>query len=128
MAAECLELHKALPDLKGIFDPANFVQAGQDTLKAWEMLNPYIKYMHIKDAIGENVVPAGKGDGNIQRIVKEFLALGGNDFTMEPHLMNFIGLSALEKEGEKSVVGEKYSYKDNNEAFDAACAAFKALL
>ncbi len=128
MAAECLELHKALPDLKGIFDPANFVQAGQDTLKAWEMLKPYIKYMHIKDAVGEKVVPAGKGEGNVQKIAKEYLALGGNAFTMEPHLMDFVGLSALEKEGEKSVVGESFSYKDNNEAFDAACKAFKSLL
>ena len=33
-AERCLEIHKALPDIKGVFDPANFVQCGVDTLKA----------------------------------------------------------------------------------------------
>jgi len=128
LAKECLDIHKALPEIKGVFDPANFVQAGQDTLAAWEMLKPYIKYMHIKDAIGEKVVPPGEGNGNVQRIAKEYLSLGGNTFTMEPHLAEFVGLADLEKEGDKSVVGTAHSYKDNDEAFDAACTAFKGLL
>ena len=62
----CLELFKALPYLKGIFDPANFVQSGVNTIKAWDMLKNHIYYMHIKDAkSGGAIVPAGKGDGNI---------------------------------------------------------------
>ncbi|MBR4072905.1 MAG: sugar phosphate isomerase/epimerase [Clostridia bacterium] len=128
LAKECLDIHKALPEIKGVFDPANFVQSGQDTLAAWEILKPYIKYMHIKDAIGEKVVPAGEGQGNIQKIAKEYLSMGGYAFTMEPHLAEFVGLSDLEKEGDKSVVGTSHSYKDNDEAFDAACNAFKSLL
>ena len=35
IAERCLDIHQALPGLKGIFDPANFVQCGVDTLKAW---------------------------------------------------------------------------------------------
>ena len=45
MAARCLEIHKAVPELKAVFDPANFVQCGQDTLEAWELLSPYVEYM-----------------------------------------------------------------------------------
>ena len=34
----CLEIHKALPEMKAIFDPANYVQCEVDTLKAWNCL------------------------------------------------------------------------------------------
>lgn len=127
-AERCLYLHKNLPDLKGIFDPANFVQCGVDTLKAWEILNPYIKYMHIKDSkVDGMVVPSGFGSGNIEKIAKSFIEKGGRDFTMEPHLAVFRGLEALEKEGEKSVIGE-FEYESNDIAFDTACVTFKKLL
>ena len=49
-AKHCLDLYRAVPDLKAIFDPANFVQCGQDTLEAWDMLQSYAQYLHIKDA------------------------------------------------------------------------------
>lgn len=128
-ADRCLEIHKALPELKCIFDPANFVQCGQDTLKGWEMLKPYVKYLHIKDALADgNVVPAGKGIGNLAAILDDFAAMGGNAVTLEPHLKVFDGLAALEQEGDKSVVGEVYSYPTGEEAFAAAADALKALL
>ena len=124
----CLEIHKALPELKGIFDPANYVQCGADTLKAWDMLKSYIYYMHIKDAkLDGTVVPAGQGDGNVREIVKSFIEKGGSAFTIEPHLTVFEGFSHLERKGEKSEISE-YGYPDSNTAFDAACNAFKGLL
>ena len=124
----CLELHKALPELKGIFDPANYVQCGVDTLKAWDMLKDYIYYMHIKDAKADGtVVPAGMGDGNVEKVVKNFLEKGGKAFTIEPHLTVFEGFSHLERKGEKSEISE-YGYPDSDTAFDAACNAFKGLL
>lgn len=124
----CLELHQNLPKLKGIFDPANFVQCGVDTLKAWELLKHYIHYIHIKDSEKNGfVVPSGYGDGNVKQIANEFIALGGKHFTVEPHLTVFDGLSALEKSGEKSAV-EGFKYGDSNEAFDVACNAFKSLI
>lgn len=128
IASRCLELHTALPDLKGIFDPANFIQCKQDTLQAWDMLAPYIKYMHIKDALADgNVVPAGKGDGKLKQIVADFISKGGNSFTIEPHLTVFDGLKELEREGEQSGIG-LYRYPDSNTAFDAACSAFREVL
>ena len=126
-AERCLEIHKALPDLKGIFDPANFVQCGVDTLKAWEMLKDYIYYMHIKDALPSGfVVPAGKGAGNVQKIVQEYISLGGTNFTIEPHLIAFKGLKFLERIGEKRQM--TYKYSDSDTAFDVACNSFKELI
>ena len=124
----CLEIHKAVPELKGIFDPANYVQSGADTLRAWDMLKSYIYYMHIKDAKSDGaIVPAGVGNGNIKEISKSFIEKGGNAFTIEPHLIEFDGLSGLEREGEKSAISES-GYSDGNTAFDSACEAFKKLL
>ncbi len=124
-AERCLDLFKALPQLKGIFDPANFVQSGVDTWRAWGLLAPYIKYLHIKDSLPDgSVVPAGAGIGHIDTILSAFRSGGGDVLTIEPHLAVFDGLSGLEREGEESLIG-KYTYRDNDEAFDAACTALR---
>ena len=128
MAVRCLELHQAFPELKAVYDPANFIQCGQETWSGWEMLKPYVKYLHIKDAMADgNVVPAGKGIGQVPSIVKDFLSMGGSALTLEPHLKVFDGLAALERENDKSAVGA-YCYNTNDEAFDAACAALREIL
>ena len=127
-AQRCLDILQNVSGLHGIFDPANFIQCNQDTLEAWEMLKDHIAYMHIKDCVSNGtVVPAGEGIGNIAAISKDFIAHGGKCFTMEPHLFEFIGLSNLEREGDKTNINEK-RYKDSNEAFDAAVCAFKNLI
>ena len=124
----CLEIHKAIPDLKGIFDPANFVQCGVDTLKAWELLKEYIFYMHIKDATKDGfVVPSGFGAGNVKAIVTDFISRGGNSFTIEPHLTVFDGFNNLEKNNDSTIIKE-FTYGSNNEAFDTACNTFKELV
>lgn len=65
-AARCADIHQTLPAFKAVFDPANFIQCGQDTAEAWERLSPYVEYLHIKDALSDGtVVPAGKGIGRI---------------------------------------------------------------
>ncbi len=128
MASRCLELHQAFPALKAVFDPANFIQCGQDTWAGWEMLKPYVKYLHVKDALADgNVVPAGKGIGQVARIIADYRAMGGTAMTLEPHLKVFDGLAALERAYEKSAVGS-YCYNSNDEAFDAACAALREIL
>ena len=127
-ADRCLALLTAFPQLQGVFDPANFVQCGQDTWQAWTMLAPRIKYLHIKDALHDGtVVPAGRGEGNVARIVAAFRAQGGAHVTVEPHLQVFSGLEALEQAGARSGVGA-YAYASADEAFDAACAALRALI
>lgn len=126
-AVRCLEVLEAYPTLKGIFDPANFVQCHDDTKAGWALLKDRIYYLHVKDAIDAKVVPAGMGQGNVPYIVKEFLAQGGSAMTLEPHLKVFDGLKELEAPGEESVVG-KFVYPDSDAAFDAACNALKTIL
>ena len=130
-AARCLEVLTEVPELHGVFDPANFVQCGQDTLEAWALLKDRIHYMHLKDALfaDSSVVPAGKGDGHVKEVLDAFLARGGADLTVEPHLAVFDGLKGLERKGDRSIVGGgQYVFSSNDEAFDAACAALRSLL
>ena len=101
IAPRCLDLMKELycDNFKAVFDPANFVQSGQDTREAFEMLKDYVEYMHIKDALAENsrVVPSGHGDGNVEYIHKHLFNNGYDGFlSLEPHLGNFEGLADLE--------------------------------
>lgn len=127
-ADRCLKLFESIPDLKGIFDFANFIQCGVDTLNAWQMLKEYTYYIHIKDALPDGtVVTAGNGNGNITCIVKEFVNMGGENFTIEPHLTVFEGFSHLERNGDKTVIPNN-TFSDSNTAFDAACNAFKTVL
>ncbi|MBQ7793296.1 MAG: sugar phosphate isomerase/epimerase [Clostridia bacterium] len=99
-ATRCKDLMDNLycDNFKAVFDPANFVQCGQDTLEAYSVLKPYIEYMHIKDAEENgNVVPAGYGIGNVEAILKALFDNGYDGFlSLEPHLGSFEGLAALE--------------------------------
>ena len=123
----CADIHSAIPELRAVYDPANFVQCGADTLKAWELLAPYIDYMHMKDADADKIiVPAGKGIANVPKLLENYAAIGGGVITLEPHLFEFVGLAGLEREGATSVIGNNYSTK--REAFDAGVNALKALI
>lgn len=122
----CVKIHKAFPQIKAVFDPANFVQCEVDTVEAWAALAPYVNYMHIKDALKDkSVVPAGYGIGNVAELAKMYKAQGGEVLTLEPHLMEFCGLKGLEN-GESIKHGPVF--KDTNEAFDAGVKALKELL
>ena len=126
-APRCLELLKALPALRGVFDPANFIQCGQDVWEAWELLGDRIDYLHIKDALTDGtVVPAGEGEGQLARVLKAYIGRGGTAMTVEPHLQSFIGLQKLERDGARTETAGRYAGPD--EAFDAACGALKKLL
>ena len=48
-------------------------KCGQDPLEAYEMLSPYISYIHVKDALfaTSEVVPAGTGDGHLLEIFQK---------------------------------------------------------
>ena len=127
-AARCLEIHKAIPELKSVFDPANFVQVGQDTLEAWAMLEPYVFYGHIKDSLADgSIVPPGKGIGHIPEYLPKFVAKGCDVLTLEPHLTVFSALKSLEEEGEESKVG-LYKFASKREAFDYAVNSLKDII
>ena len=123
----CLDVLNACGGkLKAVFDPANFVQCGVDTLKAYDLLEDYIEYMHVKDALYKNgqVVPAGEGDGNVAEIIKK-LAMKDErviTLTLEPHLTVFDGLKNLECD-EDTINAMTNSYSSFAEAFNVAANA-----
>jgi sugar phosphate isomerase/epimerase len=127
MADRCQELMKEFygEHFKAVFDFANFVQCKQDTIAAYEMLKPYIAYIHIKDALWSDgsVVPAGYGDGNVEKILAMLKDSGYQGFlSLEPHLADFAGFSALEQ---STVEKKKLS---GEEAFTIACEALRKIL
>ena len=128
MADRCADLLNTFSNLQGIFDPANFVQCGQDTLAAWALLRHRIKYLHVKDALPDGqVVPSGHGIGHVPEILRDFRLLGGNAVTVEPHLSVFDGLENLEWGGQATRM-DAYCYPSSDAAFDAACDALKKLI
>lgn len=127
-APRCLELMTAFPGRLGcVFDPANFIQVGQDIEAAMDMLFPYVDYLHIKDALfaDGSVVPSGMGDGRIPELIDRFSEkAAGMILTLEPHLQVFNGLSDLQTEAPR----HKYTYPDAQTAFAAAADALKNVL
>ena len=126
-AQRCLDLMEQLygDNFKCTFDFANFVQCGQDTLQAYEMLKPYIAYIHIKDAVMSDghVVPAGEGDGNVEAILKSLKDSGFRGYlSLEPHLAEFEGLKNLEADPAKR------SMTNQEVAFVLACESLRKIL
>ncbi len=127
-------LRYCAPNLYAVLDPANYIQCGVDPLKAYEKVQGYVKYLHVKDAHFENgeVVPAGKGDGNVAEIIKRFARNSGEKFlSLEPHLTVFEGLEGLEADNDTiNSIAKKteYVYASKTESFDAAVAALKEIL
>lgn len=100
-ADRCADLMKELSCeyFRAVFDPANFVQCGQDTKYAYSILKDYIEYMHIKDAFYADgrVVPAGCGDGKVEYVLKQLFDGGYEGYlSLEPHLGSFEGIAELE--------------------------------
>ena len=127
-AKRCLEIMEQFSGehFKAVFDFANFVQCHQDTKEAYELLKPYIEYIHIKDAKTESgmVVPAGYGDGHVEEILENLLQNGYEGFlSLEPHLADFTGFDALEQNGEQK--GHKMS---GEEAYTTAYDALRKIL
>ncbi len=118
---------EVLDNVKGIYsiyDPANFLQTNEKSADTIEALFDRTYYFHIKDVIvntGE-LVPAGYGDGDIDKIVSKI-----NDdkvLTLEPHLAVFAGYADIDNTQMKN----KFKFTSNEEAFDAAVKALKGIL
>lgn len=130
-AERCYEILEACGGkLRAVFDPANFIQCGVDTLKAYDLLEDYIEYMHVKDAMyasGE-VVPAGEGEGHVGEIIKK-LADKKRVFvlSLEPHLKVFDGLDALENDDATKNAMKDGAYPSYSASFKAAADAMHKL-
>lgn len=119
-----LDIRNNVKGLKFIYDPANFLEVGEDSASALDSLHSGTDYFHIKDVIAETgqIVPAGYGDGLIDRLVSRID--GDKVLTIEPHLAIFRGFAEIDGTEMKN----KFTFKDNNEAFDAAMTAIKSVL
>ena len=131
VATRCKDIFDTVnsPALGCIFDPANFVQCGQSVYpESFEILKPYIKYLHIKDAKTDaTVVPAGKGDGCIKEVIENLLKDGFTGFAcLEPHLGSFEGLAALELE-DTMLKLEKSDSSKFTLAYNSLCEILDAL-
>lgn len=127
-ACRCREIMEAFycDNFKAVFDFANFVQCGQDTLEAYELMKPYIAYIHIKDAYAKDgsVVPAGMGDGKVKEILKLLLEGGyQGTLSLEPHLIDFSGFGNLEQGGV-----QKKQKLSGEEAYELAYNALTDIL
>ncbi|MBR6683112.1 MAG: sugar phosphate isomerase/epimerase [Firmicutes bacterium] len=127
-AERCLDILKHFENapMRATFDPANFIQVGEDVPKAFKLLKPYITYMHVKDAQysdGE-VVPAGMGDGHWPLLIENLRDMQFDGFlSLEPHLTNFIGFAELEQE-----TVEKADKSQGETLFRLAAQKLKVLL
>ncbi|GAA1837874.1 sugar phosphate isomerase/epimerase family protein [Microlunatus capsulatus] len=88
----CLDVVTSVgsPHLQLAWDAANFVQVGvRPFSEGYASLRPHLAYVQIKDALlasGE-VVPAGRGDGEVAETMRALHADGFDGFfSLEPHL------------------------------------------
>lgn len=84
-AERCLDLYQHFegPARRRI-RPGKLIQCGVHPLEAYEMLEPYILYMHVKDAkmADGSVTPAGAGDGQVGEILRRFSKDGWQTFSL----------------------------------------------
>ena len=125
---KCFEILKHFDGrLKCVFDMGNFVLDGYNPMQAYKLLQEYIEYFHIKDALYAGaIVPAGKGEAQIKEILDDYKANGKKDtfITLEPHLQTFSGLNALVGK----TFDNPYKYENQQVAFTDAVSKLKELL
>ena len=128
MPGEVADLLKTLPDLAGIFDPANYRMNGADPVEGIDVTLPSLKYMHIKDAIfaEQAIVPAGEGEGRIAEAIGKVDRHTDNAvfLSVEPHLRVFSSYASIDEHELKG----RHTFKSSDESFDFAVSALKNLL
>lgn len=122
------DLLTTLPELRGIYDPANYVYYQQDPVKGLEVTIPSLEYMHVKDCLYENstIVPAGMGEGHVKEALQKIDELFDGEIvlTVEPHLFQ----SQAHKQFDGKELHNKLVFETQDEAFDYAVNALKGLL
>lgn len=119
-----LKIRDNVEGLKYVYDPANYLEVGEDSAYSLNTLHGMTDYFHIKDVISATgeLVPAGCGDGRIGELVAKIT--DDKVLTLEPHLAVFQGYSEIDGTEMKN----KFCFATNDEAFDAAVTALKTVL
>jgi 3-dehydroshikimate dehydratase len=89
--ARCKDLLQSCNDahFQAILDPANFIQCEQTPYPdAYETLRPWLRYVHVKDALPDgSVVAAGEGVARWPDLLQRLREDGYDGFfSLEPHL------------------------------------------
>ena len=117
-----------LPELRGIFDAANYVRQGYDPMAGFGATKGSLEYIHIKDAIAENRahVPAGMGDGHYEDILKLVDEMTDKTITLtvEPHLFDFAIYKAIDAQKMDTAL----KFENSDQSFDCAVSSLKKLL
>jgi len=125
----CLELLQAVPELGCVFDFANFMECGCDTMEAYQLLKSHITYFHIKDYCPDwkAVVPANWGGGRLAEILADYdkSNLGTVWLSMEPHLKVFDGLGGFDEETKQKLANQEL-YATQEESFAKAAEQMMA--
>lgn len=133
IGSRCLDIMESVnsPFFRLAFDFANFVQSGEDTEICWDMLQDYIEYIHIKDAVSANQenVLCGTGEGKIALLLHRAINLENYTgfLTLEPHLVLFDSLAMLETADPTEVIKVNKA-KDGAEGFAMQYAALCEIL
>lgn len=118
------DIMDSVKGLKFIYDPANYLQVGEDADFTLNKFHAFTEYFHIKDVIHatDELVPAGEGDGKIDKLVK--MIDRDVTLTLEPHLAVFDAFKSIDNTQMK----HKFNFNSNFEAFTAAVNALKTIL
>ena len=126
--AEVRDLLTSLPELRGVFDAANYIMHNCDVIEGIEATLPSLAYLHIKDAIaGEKaIVPCGMGNGHYDEILRRVDAATDEVIylTVEPHLHIFQAYQRIDSK--KLKTGMEFTNSDD--AFDCAVTKLKEML
>ena len=126
--AEERELLTEIPNLRGIFDAANYVCVDDDVLAGLDATIDKLEYIHVKDATsdGHYMTPVGEGDGHYAEVLRRVDAATDATviLTLEPHLYVFQHYKNIDSDKLEQI--RKFETADD--AFDCAVTALKNML
>jgi sugar phosphate isomerase/epimerase len=109
-----------------IFDFDNYTQGDQNALDAWQLVKADVDAIHLKDSAGKQHVPVGEGEGFIEKILLDALAIGWHGpLSVEPHLSHSGAVAAT---GPSGIENQSFKDMKDSERFILACNAATALL
>ena len=119
-----LDIMKNVKSWKYVYDPANYIQVGENADDTINALVDKTDYFHIKDVISDTgeLVPAGYGDGKIEKLIEKIDK--DTVLTIEPHLAVFAAYKSIDN----SEMKHKFNFPDNLTAFNMAVDSLKNIL
>ena len=118
------DLMDGVKGLSFIYDPANYIQTGEDADFTLAEFHSKTEYFHIKDvdAKTNELVPAGFGSGKIEKLVS--MIERSTTLTLEPHLAVFDAF----KDIDNTKMKHRFKFESNRQAFDVAVSSLKKIL